>query len=286
MGNSNESALFIKEYGNITLHQDLKSKRIDTVFIRCPKTIQLTSIGLCSSIDLKARAFLMIHDNKTSQSIYSQTIDLISDLKRQTSFYTLSLPVKLKKDRLYEISVDVHGGATYSYKEMLQLSVQKDLMINLTRDNPINYSSNSNLLSKNSPRLGSQDSLHTISEPSSSKLKRRRSRSFKLPLKNANTESLVDIDSIQDFSEYSKRDLKSNGQIDLNQTRDSFNTRFVCLKSPTVGSLMSFENRGSKQKESPTKKILQKLDDKIGTQINQITGICFSISNYELAICC
>lgn len=137
MGNSHESASFIKIRGDNRIFETCNEKKVDTIFIRSPQTIYITGVSLCSAIQEPARAFITLSDFVANKDLLSQTIDLaIGSDARDTQHYSLKDTIRISKGVCYRIHVEVVGGPTFSYEEMAPHSFHRDLTLEITRELP------------------------------------------------------------------------------------------------------------------------------------------------------
>lgn len=276
MGNVNETALLIKEKGNTQANHEVLGKRIDSIYIRTPQNIDVLSIGLCSGISSGARAFLHIAEMNRTKDLLTQSIDLIYGHDRQISYYELSKPVTLKKGQHYCISVEVYGGATFTYSEMHPFSTHRDLIIEISRE----------------PPLGMFDWTSTASE--SSKVTLSKSNSSTNVLKK-NTEKnnipkremkkMSSVKNLEESKETTPKRVRRTLRLetDMTDTRESVRSRSAS-KGGRRSSVSSLDSQSTTSYEKSKGKWIS--SGHRGLRVKHITGITFKRNNHSRYGCC
>lgn len=253
MGGLVDTANFIKEKEDDYMFEDVKGKRVDHLFIRANETIEVISIGICSAINEKARAYLTITDFLTERRLHTQTMELEASTERLYSYYKLTAPVKFVKNHFYRLEVEVFGGATYTYTDTLQLSTHRDLMIELTRES--------------SKRISSLNTLTSLTDLSDS-----------VSLKKASSKA----DSLLELSEEtslkkrrSTRKPKSNNTLDHDSEK----------KTGRKGTMIFHSSMP--QLDAHTKAKFKKMlhSPEAFTNMNLISGIVFRRQSFGLDAC-
>lgn len=258
MGNVVETAFFIKEIGDVNAENNFDGKRIDAVYLRTDQNIAVTSIGLCSASDKAARAFLFISDRDNSKVLLHQTIDLIIDCCRHTSYYELSKPVELKKERNYCLSVEVFGGPTFTFLEAQSFSTHRGLTLEMSKEMPIKFNFNTE------PSTASFSDISNQVMTPTRKSKTDQLRTFKGTDRKKETTPTV---------------------------RKSVKGKTVILSEISVGKEAS-KSPSTRNNESPTptsgsiKQARWLLKRDKSERVNQISGILFKrVSNFSLGCC-
>lgn len=256
MGNTIETAFFIKENGDPEAYHRFEGKRTDSIYLRTTENINLVSIGLCSAITTGARAFVSIVDLDTSKELSNQTLELIIGRNRQTSYYTLDNPVVLKKGKIYSLSVEVFGGPTFTFLDIQKFSTQRDLTLEISKEIPAKLNLNTEATT------ASESDLSTALTPSR-KSKTEQIRAF----------------------------LVSDGKTKTQISKKSTDTTPTARKS-AKGKVFFSQTEISEGKEAvDSPKRVDKTASGIfgcltkSTRMNQISGILFTRANNFTRVC-
>ena len=134
MGNINEKTSFIKTHDDPEACSNVSMPRLDIMYIKSTKSIEITAVGLCTAIRETALGTLEIYEKGDSIPLYSQMLTLHKDNSRTESQFQLRSPFKIMKNKHYALKVLVTGGPTYTYRDFCRYSTHRDVVIEVSRD--------------------------------------------------------------------------------------------------------------------------------------------------------